>query len=533
MKINNYLRIPKSIKLFILVAGLACSLTPNTSGQKSLAIPGALGFGKYVRGAYAGSTSPTILRVDTLTDKSICTGDNRGSFRWALNQDKPRIVIFEVSGYINLKKTLRVTHPYLSIYGQTAPGKGVTITGSFVDIRTSQVLIQHLRFRLNSNSGDQEDAFTIYEGSDVFIDHCSFSFALDENIGVANTFSGPLTISNCILSHPLHKEDSKGILMHGFHDSTSVIRNAFIHCAQRSPYIKGYHYKSVEILNNICYNPHYYGIMFSGGIADSKENTSRVNIIGNQLIPGDNTQNTKERYAIRLRKGTKEGVKFYIKDNICPRMSEGSEWKNIVKIDSAGVDSSLFCSSTPFNYTPLEDIYPASELISNIKQNAGAFYWNRDTVDSVAIYDMLNKTGNWLTDNSEAFYPSIPELKRKLSLPANCHLDNNGNGFTNFEDWLFNLTNKPAYNVPTYIKNPTDSEKNKIQIFPNPAKSEVNIRTKEYTEIKIYDMNGKLYYQNKISGQVTIPIKLPSGSYIVHAISQHQIESTQKLVIID
>jgi hypothetical protein len=209
-------------------------------GQKTLAVPGALGFGKYVRGAYAGSSNPTILIVDTLAGESVSTGENRGSFCWALMQKFPRIILFEVSGYINLDNYIRVTDPYVSVYGQTAPGKGITITGSYVDLRTDYILLQHLRFRLKSTSTKQEDALTIFQGSNVFVDHCSFSFALDENIGVGGhngTFKGPLTISNCILSHPIGDKDSKGILMGGTVDSISVIRNAFVHCGQRSPYI--------------------------------------------------------------------------------------------------------------------------------------------------------------------------------------------------------------------------------------------------------------------------------------------------------
>jgi hypothetical protein len=39
----------------------------------------------------------------------------------------PGIVVFAVGGTIRLKEKLRVTNPFLTVLGQTAPGKGVAI----------------------------------------------------------------------------------------------------------------------------------------------------------------------------------------------------------------------------------------------------------------------------------------------------------------------------------------------------------------------------------------------------------------------
>jgi hypothetical protein len=404
-------------------------------GQEKLAIPGAIGFAKHVRGAYSGSDTPTILYVDRLTDNMGNNGSNKGSFRWCVTRNYPRIILFEVSGYINLENYIRVYNPYVSIYGQTAPGKGVTITGSYVDLRTDYVLIQHLRFRLNSSSTAQEDALTIFMGSNVFVDHCSFSYALDENIGVGGstgTFKGPLTISNCMLSHPLHGKNSKGILMGGTMDSLSIMRNAFVHCGQRAPFLGDYTYKTAEVVNNLCYNSEYFGIMFDKG------DSPKINVIGNEWRKGNNSVSPARRGAVRIRSLMSSGSRFYMKDNLCPGRTGNSEWDGIVRIDVSGADSSDFYSATPFNYTSSSDIYPASELNDNLSSTAGAFYWNRDAVDIEAIDDMINGTGTWI-DDSEKYYPEIPALTKSLSVPDNPHQDLDGNGFTNLEEWVYGL----------------------------------------------------------------------------------------------
>jgi hypothetical protein len=507
----------------------------KVEGQNSLAIPGALGFAKHVRGAYAGSSTPAILIVDTLTGQSVSTSDTSGSFRWALEQDYPRIVIFSVSGYINLETYLRVYNPYLSVYGQTAPGKGITITGSYVDLRTDYVILQHLRFRLNSNSTAQEDALTIFRGSNVFVDHCSFSYALDENIGVGGltgTFTGPLTISNCILSHPIYGKSSKGILMGGTVDSVSVIRNAFVHCGQRSPYIGDTTYTTVEIINNLCYNAEYYGIMLTKG------NAPKINIIGNQWKPGNNSVNPQNRGAIRIRENMDTTSKFFIKDNLCPGRVDGAEWDVTVKIDIDNVDSVTFYQAGPFNYTPLDDIYPARELLNKLDSNAGAFYWDRDPVDSIAIYDMQHSTGNWI-EADEKMYPPIPELSVTHILPEKLHVDEDGNGFTNLEEWIHNIPKSTEDSDDDGDENDdnedntliNDVENNEALIFPNPAISEVTILTGADSEITIYDIYGVQYYKRQVSGQTTIPLQYPAGLYFISIITRDNKTSTHKLLI--
>lgn len=396
-----------------------------------LAVPGALGFGRFVRGAYAGSDTPTILIVDDLSNESSGTGPGRGTLRWALEQDYPRIILFEVSGYIDLESYILVRNDYVSIYGQTAPGQGVTLTGNVVDLRANQILIQHLRFRSSMITEDEEiDSLTIYEGSNVFIDHCSFSYGDDENIGVGGsegTFLGPVTISNCILSHPQHASTGKGILVGGTVDNVSVLRSAFVHCAIRHPHIGDDTYTAAEFVNNMIYNPYYEGT------AMEQSNGAEINFIGNVLKPGPDTRDHHaRRTGILTSAGLHPDTRIYVMDNLCPARDDLDEWSAI--FNDTGVPSDDFAVFTPFDYgTPT---MPAADVEAYVAANAGAFYWNRDDVDEDAISDMLSASGNWIDALPPDAFPSLPELHEELVLPADPHGDDNGDGYTNLEEWV-------------------------------------------------------------------------------------------------
>jgi hypothetical protein len=62
-----------------------------------------------------GGLDGVVLRVTTLD------GDGPGSLRQALDDPRPRLVVFEVGGVIDLQgKALTVRNPFVTIAGQTA-----------------------------------------------------------------------------------------------------------------------------------------------------------------------------------------------------------------------------------------------------------------------------------------------------------------------------------------------------------------------------------------------------------------------------
>jgi hypothetical protein len=88
------------------------SFSTSATGVNYLpVVPGAYGYGMETRAAYACGTLPTILRVTNLNDSGA------GSFRAAVEASGPRVVIFEVSGYIEMASIIWINSPCLTVAG--------------------------------------------------------------------------------------------------------------------------------------------------------------------------------------------------------------------------------------------------------------------------------------------------------------------------------------------------------------------------------------------------------------------------------
>ncbi|MBD3321254.1 MAG: hypothetical protein GF350_09185, partial [Chitinivibrionales bacterium] len=96
---------------FLICTGLLALFNVVHSAQKIPAFPGAEGFGKYAQGGRGGK----ILAVTSLEDYDPSEEDTiPGTFRWACEQAGPRIVIFKVSGTIELKAPVCVRESYIT-----------------------------------------------------------------------------------------------------------------------------------------------------------------------------------------------------------------------------------------------------------------------------------------------------------------------------------------------------------------------------------------------------------------------------------
>ena len=184
-----------------------------TSTHAVPVIPGAAGYGMSTP---AGRGGP-VYRVTNLK------ADGAGSLKACIDATGPRTCIFEVSGAIVLTDDMTIRNGTLTIAGQTAPSPGIMIRGGAFKIHASDVLIQHLRFRVGDSttgpSPANRDALKI-EGTDdapvknIVIDHCTFSWSIDEIASVWGAHDN-ITFSNNIFAEPLNDsihptDDPKG-----------------------------------------------------------------------------------------------------------------------------------------------------------------------------------------------------------------------------------------------------------------------------------------------------------------------------------
>ena len=134
------------------------------------AFPGAEGHGRYVTGGRGGE----VIHVTNLNDKGA------GSLRAAVNGNKKKIVVFDISGIIPLESDL-VIGENTTIEGQTAPEPGITVRYRTVRPGANNI-IRFIRFRRGEEKdvNDGADATWQRQKDGIVLDHCSFSWSIDE-----------------------------------------------------------------------------------------------------------------------------------------------------------------------------------------------------------------------------------------------------------------------------------------------------------------------------------------------------------------
>src|SRR5512137_424608 len=128
--------------LFALIANIAVGALE----KEMPAFPGAEGFGANTPGGRGGKVIPVVNLNDS----------GPGSLRAACEAQGPRIVGFWVGGIIDLKSEIKVSKPYLTLAGQTAPGDGVCLRGYAFEVKTHDVVVRYLRSRPGPASGKEE-----------------------------------------------------------------------------------------------------------------------------------------------------------------------------------------------------------------------------------------------------------------------------------------------------------------------------------------------------------------------------------------
>ena len=288
-----------------------------------------------VRGWAAGTkggAGGAIVRVTNLN----ASGD--GSLAAALATDGARIIVFEVGGVIDLQGSgLRISKPFVTVAGQTAPHPGITLIRGGLSVSTNDVIVQHIAVRPGENgrpkkSGWDADGLSATGASNLIVDHCSFSWATDENLSASgarfngqtpddwpNHTSRRVTYSHNIIAEGLRNsthgkgEHSKGTLIHDNAEQILLYGNLYSSNVERNPLVKGG--AKVAFVNNLIHNPGKRAVapfVRDQVVVHRAPRTGAVTVIGNVLRAGPDTKQKVPLFSL----GGSGDVSLFMQDNI-------------------------------------------------------------------------------------------------------------------------------------------------------------------------------------------------------------------------
>jgi pectate lyase len=252
------------IRAFLLIVPLFVSVIASAA-TAPLAFPTAEGFGARATGGRGGE----IYHVANLSDSGP------GSFRDAVSKG-PRIVVFDVAGYIGLQSMVSVASD-ITIAGQTAPGEGISTKNYEVSFSKSHnIIVRYIRFRQGlTPKQEKKYAVGLGETSSMIFDHVSIEFGRWDCIGMSK--SSDITIQNCIIG-PGIAPQRFGCLCES--DNVTFSHNLWISNQSRNPKSKGV----VQYINNVVYN---WGVC--GYVGGHSGGDHSADVIGNYFIKGPNS----------------------------------------------------------------------------------------------------------------------------------------------------------------------------------------------------------------------------------------------------
>ncbi len=372
-----------------------------------------------------GGRGGRILRVTTLA------ASGPDSLPDAIAQAGPRIVVFEVGGVIDLgAKALVIDQPFLTIAGQTGPYPGITLIRGGIEIRTHDVVIRHLRVRPGEagaakGSGVDFDGIATIGAQDVVIDHCSLTWATDENLSASGprfvdggrtmadfraatsrriTFSNNLIAEGLAFSTHAKGEHSKGSLIHDNVGDILIVGNLYAHNAERSPLFKG----GVRgaVINNLIYDPGaravHYNLVAQEWV-DREYAIGEMQLVGNVLRAGPSTSSPIALLMI----GGSGDLRLDARDNLA--------------VDRIGMPMPVLGRYTTapiqiveqaWELPPGVELLPSAAVQESVIANAGARPWDRDDIDRRIVANVAEGRGAIIDSETQVGgYPSYEETR--------------------------------------------------------------------------------------------------------------------------
>jgi hypothetical protein len=414
------------------------------------AFPGAWGGGMFATGGRGGK----VVAVTNLND------DGPGSLRTAVQTPGPRIVVFRVSGTIDLQSDLVITHSNLTIAGQTAPGDGICLKRFPLKISdANDVVLRFLRVRPGDESGRRLDGIEVRKAENIMIDHCSVSWTIDEAVNTWH-WTKHLTVQWCLIAEALERPfdgDPHGFGASWGGENCSYHHNLFAHCAGRNPSIAGQDRERTINMDHRC------SVLYNWKHRTCDGKPMQANVINNYYKAGPATHAGVRRRIVRI-DDTRSAYGYpsfwFIEGNVVEGAPEVSadNWQGGVHLED-GASEAESRRRTPFPVRPVPT-QSASEAYALVLRHVGACLPRRDPLDTRivrevetgaptfgnGIIDTPRQVGAWPELTSTAAPPDtdgdgMPDVWETLHRfnpndPADGPLDADKDGYTNIEEYL-------------------------------------------------------------------------------------------------
>ena len=401
------------------------AFTSITAWAQAPAFPGAEGFARYITGGRGGS----VYHVTNLNDSGT------GSLREALGKSGKRTIVFDVSGVINLKSDLKISKGDVTIAGQTSPGDGITLANYTVTVAADNVIIRFIRFRRGNavNINDGADAIWGRQRKNIMLDHCSFSWSIDE---VASFYDNrTFTMQWCTIAEALtNAGHDKGA--HGYGGiwggkEASFHHNFLLHLQNRVPRFNGARYawdgydtskypntiqaERVDFRNCVMYN-------WGTGGCYGGPGGGYINMVNNYYKAGPATTNKTRVTQISKSDSSNGGdnpfpgytSRYYIHGNYVTAAGDDAEnydWKGVVYDNGIPTVNGVRCVNDSKNYygegagnipIKLDEPIDAGEVTTHsatvafekVVAYAGASY-KRDAVDERYAQEAIDGTATY------------------------------------------------------------------------------------------------------------------------------------------
>ncbi len=251
---------------------------------RQLAFPEAEGYGRFALGGRGGS----VYHVTSLSNENI-----PGTLKYGLLLDEPHTIVFDVSGIIDMGFEAIFTKPYITIAAQTAPGKGICLKASNINIGSDNIC-RFLRFKrgLGVYGENTGNAMGMSGADHAIVDHCTAAWGTDETVSGRGAKNITFQYSGIFeaLGITGHKNYADGT-NHGYAATIDGQRgswhhNLLLNCEGRNWSMGGgmdgqnRPIGGLDLFNNVCYNWH-------GRTTDG--NCHAVNFVNNYYKMGADT----------------------------------------------------------------------------------------------------------------------------------------------------------------------------------------------------------------------------------------------------